>query len=676
MITKVTSANKDKYSRLFEKARETLGITNVDELNSLDAFFTRIRDLANEDPLYTVLPLDEEPFAIDANKRTIEIPKNFSSHGLCVEGDHRAEVVFFSIDRYFDSIDLDKQSIFIQWELSDGTVGVSPNYLKDVTSQEGKLIFGWVLDSEITSVPGKIKFAIRFYTFNEDTEITYSFSTLPAIANINSSLNLDIENKLDDLQIINGDTLKIQMLERLENSNAAGISIPQPPIMASENTDNQTMNIACFVVEKTDTNKTIYKGYADTSNLVERDGNKLLCAYAETEGTANVHYSWKQYDPINNEFITIVNTDENTLTGIDYITVAEAGHEVKVTDIGAGELQTNGTFYYYDIDDNKYYIITDNMWDDFKDVEGNYDIDNIYRKVGFLKIPTQPGTYRVIANTVQGINQGQNVTSEAIRNPHATIYFFGPRAITKVNKKDLISPADGTVSYEPYVLDFTQSNEANTTLNNIILETDVQVQNLTSPLGNPALTWDATKLNQVADEVEEHEFVWVKDGSSTVLGSENSLIITPTEGSFAAHTGYYTVTVKNTRNGQESEAKTNRYRLTYKPEDPIISSSLPSTATLNETELSLTVTPVNDFDTLHCSWEIYNNDDDTYTVIGESPAQNNTGADTYNFIFTPTKSESPKVEGGELLFARVWSGLNNVLSAKTTISSTGVALLK
>ena len=33
---------------------------------------------------YAILPLDESYFKIDANQRTIEIPKEFKQHGLAV----------------------------------------------------------------------------------------------------------------------------------------------------------------------------------------------------------------------------------------------------------------------------------------------------------------------------------------------------------------------------------------------------------------------------------------------------------------------------------------------------------------------------------------------------------------------------------------------------------------
>ena len=60
-----------------------------------------------------MLPLDEEPFEIDANKRTITVPIHFKSSGVSVVGDEIAETVFFRIARFFDAMDLETCDIFV-----------------------------------------------------------------------------------------------------------------------------------------------------------------------------------------------------------------------------------------------------------------------------------------------------------------------------------------------------------------------------------------------------------------------------------------------------------------------------------------------------------------------------------------------------------------------------------
>ena len=47
------------------------------------------------------VPSDESLFAIDLDSRTIEAPEFLS-----VKYDHKAETIFFIVDRYYDNMDL------------------------------------------------------------------------------------------------------------------------------------------------------------------------------------------------------------------------------------------------------------------------------------------------------------------------------------------------------------------------------------------------------------------------------------------------------------------------------------------------------------------------------------------------------------------------------------------
>ena len=191
MITKQTT----DYSKLFEKASIALGAQNEGEyITSLNEYFRNIVDLAAIDLQYTILPLDEETFDIDANTREITIPPSFKN-GVGVQGDQVAEIIYFSIDRYFDATDLNTQNIYIEWRKKDGDEGVSKEYVRDLTTLPNKIIFGWPLQSEITALDGAVEFAVRFYTIKEENgnkEIVYSFATKPARIMINKSMNFDI----------------------------------------------------------------------------------------------------------------------------------------------------------------------------------------------------------------------------------------------------------------------------------------------------------------------------------------------------------------------------------------------------------------------------------------------------------------------------------------------------
>ena len=191
--------------------KEDVEYFQSDDITSLDEYFSYIVQLNEISRRYTILPLDEEVFTIDANARTITVPPSFVKNGIGVQGDEVAEIVYFKINRFFDAIDLDTKDIYIQWrsaavdEKGNPIEGVSVPWVKDVESEPGFIIFGWPLSSKITQKAGNIQFAVRFYEFNEDTDtLTYSLSTLTQTAVIKPALDFDLpaiildKTKIDD----------------------------------------------------------------------------------------------------------------------------------------------------------------------------------------------------------------------------------------------------------------------------------------------------------------------------------------------------------------------------------------------------------------------------------------------------------------------------------------------
>lgn len=197
-----------------------IGITTLEE------YFAHIVELSLINRKYTVLPLDEPYFEINANTRAISVPAEFKKNGVAVQGDDLAEVLYFKIDRYFDYMDLNNCEIFIQWETpkaADGTIvkSASSAYMRDIESEPGKLIFGWVLDDSITAASGNLKFSIRFFQWDPTTNepvLAYSLSTLTASVTIHPSIAFNPET--DD--VTNIDDIGIRLLERLENSTIVG----------------------------------------------------------------------------------------------------------------------------------------------------------------------------------------------------------------------------------------------------------------------------------------------------------------------------------------------------------------------------------------------------------------------------------------------------------------------
>ena len=220
MITYINKSNASKYRELFDKANAALNLTeDGKKISSLEEYFATIKTLVNStgDKKYTMLPLDEDVFEIDANKRLITVPNSFKTNGISVQGDQIAEVVYFKIDRFFDATDLNETEIFIQWHAPNGDSGISKEWVRDIESENGKLIFGWPLSEEITVKSGNVKFAVRFVQFDKTNknEIVYSFSTLTAEAPIKPALDFDLSQ--GTVQIIDYSNL---IMDRLIDSDS------------------------------------------------------------------------------------------------------------------------------------------------------------------------------------------------------------------------------------------------------------------------------------------------------------------------------------------------------------------------------------------------------------------------------------------------------------------------
>lgn len=253
MITKVTKDNKGLYKTLFAEAGEALG-QGIDAITSLDDYFACFKSLAQLDQVYTVLPMDEPTFDIDADSRVITVPPEFKKNGISVQGDQVAEILYFTIDRYFDTTDLydDEIHIVIQWEAAangkNSDKGVSLAVLKDVTKfrDQGKMLIGWAINNKITETAGTIKFSVRFYRVQND-ELTFSLSTLTQTAVINPGLNYDIDtvnNMFTDVETCD-DALMIQNRYKDSVYNAGADAAHTPVFddnMVSDTTPKKTID--------------------------------------------------------------------------------------------------------------------------------------------------------------------------------------------------------------------------------------------------------------------------------------------------------------------------------------------------------------------------------------------------------------------------------------------------
>ena len=118
----------------------------------------------NAPSLAILLPTDEKIYEIDLNKRTIEAPEYLS-----VEKDHRAEVVYFKVNRFYDFFDLSQSVCVVQYNnaLGESRVYVVPYYDIDTLSEDDMLLFPWAIDGEVTKAGGIIEYNVRFYKLSD-----------------------------------------------------------------------------------------------------------------------------------------------------------------------------------------------------------------------------------------------------------------------------------------------------------------------------------------------------------------------------------------------------------------------------------------------------------------------------------------------------------------------------
>lgn len=310
----------------------------------------------------------------------------------------------------------DDVKIAIQWETAPDAKkatkqGISTEYVRDITTyaQEGKMLFGWAIDSRITENPGNIKFSVRFYHFDAQKKLDFSLNTLTATAKINPSIDYKFdENGQSSVDIIDSSNI---IKNRLENSVTPdsvvkdakepifvdGYNIPKnsdiigDPINIGEGDEARTYYII-------DLEKDYINGGDDFYRFEAQ-------AYAEDEGI--ISYKWGRADFNGKEFYPLEQLD-------DY---------VKANDT---KYSKNYNYYkqVFDVEDPsklvgyQVVVLTPNQLDADIPVE---EQELLYRKISTCTVG-ETGDYRVVAVNGLGFSTAET-ESRLVRIP-------GPDAAT------------------------------------------------------------------------------------------------------------------------------------------------------------------------------------------------------------------------------------------------------
>lgn len=148
-------------------------------------FLSQLHIIQSHNPPSLVLfPETKGVYDIDLKAREIHGPKVLS-----VAHDHKAETVYFRVDRYHEYMDLSRTVCVVQYITPDGSMHVYPVPFFDVTTErhKQKMLFPWCIDGMATRDKGIVTYSIRFYKIEEKDEeysMIFNLSTTPTTGEV------------------------------------------------------------------------------------------------------------------------------------------------------------------------------------------------------------------------------------------------------------------------------------------------------------------------------------------------------------------------------------------------------------------------------------------------------------------------------------------------------------
>lgn len=170
-------------------------------------------------PSLVLFPETKRIYDIDLDTREIEAPEMLS-----VSNDHKAETIYFRVDRFRDYMDLSRTICVIQYVTPDGGVHVYPVPFYDVMTEKHnqKMILPWCIDGAATHLKGTVSYSIRFYLVEEVEEeykLIYNLNTQLAKGEVLHGMQVSELSK--DFEI--SDEGYFTLLSMIQNINRDGV---------------------------------------------------------------------------------------------------------------------------------------------------------------------------------------------------------------------------------------------------------------------------------------------------------------------------------------------------------------------------------------------------------------------------------------------------------------------
>ena len=178
-----------------------------------------------------LLPNSERMIEVDLNTRLITSPEYLS-----VATDHRAETVYFVLDRFHDNVDLSTMNCVVEFVSADkngrnqksGLFAV-PFTDKETLSKEERIIVPWLIQGLATAQTGVITYSLKFYQIsqNDNSKFSYVLNTQPAKSKILEGNSFDQTAFVAAVEEMMGSTLEELDKEGLLSFSNMGNNIPQ-----------------------------------------------------------------------------------------------------------------------------------------------------------------------------------------------------------------------------------------------------------------------------------------------------------------------------------------------------------------------------------------------------------------------------------------------------------------
>lgn len=211
----------------------------------------------------------EPVFNVILNTREIEVPAAFKN--LAVYGEHRAETIWFALDRYFDGVDLSQKKAGIQFQNSKVEMLLPIDFKKVNDDNPDELLLGWQITSDVTSVSGRLDFGLKFFETDDITKTAnYILNTKMATVNILTGLNVTDESQNLNPPLDTLTTLVNTISELYQNQQTTNIDY-------DKNIKYETLpkiNSQTLIGNKTTADLEL--NYPDLINLPKINGHELV----------------------------------------------------------------------------------------------------------------------------------------------------------------------------------------------------------------------------------------------------------------------------------------------------------------------------------------------------------------------------------------------------------------